>query len=211
MWQLDGEFDICYWISTFLKCEDLISFGLVGYPETNFAIKRNIRIKRPEKICKKLAKKGKLELLKYAIKNNCLYNNLTVFYAIKNNHLDCFKFLIEIKCPYDNCIFTYIIKHSQLKYLKILFKHNNYGPDLLSIDTIKYKRLDILKFLLKHNRYFNSWSLEAAIAYGYIDYLKLLLDYDKNPYSKNKDLTRYAIKCNQSDCLKLLIEYGYPI
>ena len=50
MFQLDGEYDICYWISRFLNLEDLINFGDVGYPETNFAIRRNIRINKPAKI-----------------------------------------------------------------------------------------------------------------------------------------------------------------
>ena len=72
------------------------------------------------KICKKSAKYGALNCLKYAKENNCPWDKDTCTYAAEYGHLDCLKYAKENNCPSNkytcsltgrfasNCIFQTI-------------------------------------------------------------------------------------------------------
>ena len=72
-------------------------------------------------ICKKSAKYGALNCLKYAKENNCHWDEETCSYATLNGHLNCLKYAKENNCPWDENTCLYAAKYGHLDCLKYVW------------------------------------------------------------------------------------------
>ena len=73
---------------------------------------------RKARFCEQMARKGNLELLKYAHENGCPWDRSTCSSAAQNGHLECLKYLHENGCPWDDWTCSSAAFNGHLECLK---------------------------------------------------------------------------------------------
>ena len=67
----------------------------------SWALQKCARSKKKKLFCSRMARNGKLELLKFLRVQGCPWDRSTCSEAAKNGHLECLKYLHENGCPWD--------------------------------------------------------------------------------------------------------------
>ena len=144
-------------------------------------------IKFRRDICEWAAASGKLEIIQWAMENNCNnFNTWTCARAAANGHLDILIWLRSNNCPWDIWTIIYAVVSGHLEVVK--WVHNNvhdnvHGEDFWYIpiregDLCMYAagkgHLHILKWARQNGYSWNPWSCTYAATDGHLETLKWL-------------------------------------
>jgi hypothetical protein len=152
-----------------------------------------------------------LGILSWALKNDCPWNVMSVFEAIKNGNLLLLKWAYNNNCYFHKSTSYHAASYGKLDILAWLRENKfpfNWGT--LSA-AIRKGHLDIVEWL--HNNKF-PWTediIESAIndaaGYGYLDMIKWLFEHN---YPLNDSITYHAARGKQLELLKWLHEINCP-
>ena len=97
-------------------------------------------------ICSRMARNGKLELLKFLRVQGCPWDRSTCSEAAKNGHLECLKYLHENGCPWDDWTCSSAAFNGHLECLK--YAHENGCPwdENTCSNAVKNGHLECLKY-----------------------------------------------------------------
>ena len=105
---------------------------------------------RKARFCEQMARKGNLELLKYAHENGCPWDKDTCSEAAYHGHLECLKYAHENGCPWDESTCSAAAEKGHLECLK--YAHENGCPwdERTCKWAAYYGHLECLKYAREH-------------------------------------------------------------
>lgn len=161
----------------------------------------------PDFLCIYALEKGHLDLLEYAHKNNCYWDERVCQGASKNGHLKCLKYAHENGCQWNIYTCERAAFFGNLDCLK--YAHENNCPwDYLSCTSAAGRSdLDSLKYLHENGCPWEKSATLAAAALGRLDSLKYL---HENGCPFDKHSRRAAASEDHFECFMFLRELGVP-
>ena len=156
-------------------------------------------------ICKYAAKYGRLECLKYAHENGCLWNEGKHAYIDENSYLECFICPYKNYCTWDKLTCHDAARNGHLECLK--YAHENGCPwdKWICHDAARNGHLECLKYAHENGCPWDKCTCMYAAFHGNLECLKYA---HENGCPWDKCTCMYAAKNGHLECLKYAYENG---
>ena len=125
-----------------------------------------------ENLMNESAKKGYLNLVKYAHKIGCIWNTITSRYAAQGNHLEVLKYLHENGCPWDTTTCWFAAENGSLECLKYLYENGCHKSRYTCRSAAEHGHLDCLKYAHENDFMFDISASRQAAENGHLDCFK---------------------------------------
>ena len=162
--------------------------------------------------CWEVARKNKLELLKWAREEKeCEWDELTINAAARRGNLEMVKYCVANECPIDETACAYAAENGHLEVLKYLREEAKvpWDSDIASY-AASNGHLHILEYLVEREYdNYDVWSCISAAENGHLDCLKYLHETAKAPW--DYVAVRVAREKNQPECLQYLLDNNCPL
>ncbi|CAL6309846.1 unnamed protein product [Bathycoccus prasinos] len=162
--------------------------------------------------CWEVARKNKLELLKWAREEKeCEWDELTITAAARRGNLEMVKYCVANECPIDETACAYAAENGHLEVLKYLREEAKvpWDSDIASY-AASNGHLHILEYLVEREYdNYDVWSCISAAENGHLDCLKYLHETAKAPW--DYVAVRVAREKNQPECLQYLLDNNCPL
>jgi hypothetical protein len=162
--------------------------------------------------CWEVARKNKLELLKWAREEKkCKWDGSTIKAAARQGNLEMVKYCVANECPIDEKACAWAAENGDLEVLKYLREEVKAPWDLSTACwAAQNGHLHIFEYLVerKFDKY-NEWACRNAAMNGHLDCLKYLHETAKAPW--NSAAIRVAREKNQPECLQYLLDNNCPL
>ena len=162
--------------------------------------------------CWKVARKNKLELLKWAREEKkCEWNECTIGAAAYHGNLKMVKYCVANECPVDEEACACAAKYGHLECLKYLHEEAKAPWDSLTASlAAENGHLHILEYLVerKYDQY-SGFACQGAAKYDYLDCLKYLHETAKAPW--DSEAVRVAHENDQTECVQYLLDNDCPL
>jgi len=160
---------------------------------------------------------GNLDVLKYLLKDNCVFTQQVYYEAAQNGYFDIIKWCYRKNvCEIRESCMEQACGYGDLKIIKWLFEKNFPYYESLCCSTASYHgKLDILKFLIEKKVFsFDIFCYNYAAENGNIEILNYLYNLTVNDLSMpwwSENTVNLACQNNKLDTVKFLVGHGCPI
>ena len=158
--------------------------------------------------CKRSAKRGHLECLRYAHESGCLWDGDICIGASRNGHLECLRYAHEHGCPWDENTCSVASLNGRMECLRYAHEHGCPWDGTTCYYASMADQLDCLRYAHERGCPWDERTCEGASRKGHLRCLVYAHEHDC-PW--NDGTCASASHNGKLECLRYALENGCPV